>query len=390
MKLNDKLEFSERGNALVGQRMFEILEQANQLEAEGHKVFHLELGDPKYPAPQEVIEKTIKALEDNEVGYCSSFGVKQLREEIATYYAKAFNYDLSFKQVAISPANLLITQLLEITCNQKDNVVFFTPAFPTYLASAKYINLNICQIPLSENQRFLLTKKSVDEAMSYQPKAIIVNSGNNPTGAVYSKEILAYLLAECKKNNCWLISDETYWKVAYGDSYYSLAGNNYSKLAIISSLSKVFSLPAYRIGYAIADERVIDKLSLSTSTLYSCLPKFTQLGVISIFKNIDTYSDKIKSHYKRIIIKCIGMIDESAHLHCIMPNSAFYLFISIKNSGMNDVEYAETLLQNQKVAVTPGSSFAYDDYIRLSLCGDEEDVIEGVRRLIQFSNSINK
>ena len=186
----NNLDFSNRGRSLVGQKMFSILEQANQYEKKGRVIKHLELGEPDQYAPGRIINKTIISLLEHKVGYAPSGGLSALREGVANYYSKTFKKSFLEENIAISPANMLIYQLLEICCNSGDEVCIFTPGFPTYFAASKYINLKINEVKLDSNDGFQLKRSHIDKALSKNPKVILVNSGNNPTGAVYDNCLL--------------------------------------------------------------------------------------------------------------------------------------------------------------------------------------------------------
>ena len=135
----EKLNFSKRGNALIGQEMFNILDRANKLERNGEHIYHLELGEPKTYPPGRIVNKTIISLLGNKVGYSPSGGLLALRKKMTAYYSEKLNLKITSNNVVISPANLLIFQFLDIVCETNDVVVLFTPAFPTYIAACNYI-----------------------------------------------------------------------------------------------------------------------------------------------------------------------------------------------------------------------------------------------------------
>lgn len=378
--------FSLRGDALIGQIMFSILDEATRIEKSGERVYHLELGDPKYPPPKELIDATIAALAARSVGYCSSYGLPRLREAIVTHLLSTHG-PVSVNHVMVSPANMLISQTLDVICNPGDRAVVFTPAFPTYFAASRYIGLDLKEVPLSPSDRFHVTRETVDQCMALSPKVVIVNSGNNPTGAVYSKDVLDYLVRQCERSNAWVISDETYAKLSYTGAYHSLINSGYDRAVVISSLSKILSIPGYRIGYVVADPRLVDKLALSTSTLYSCLPPFTQSGAIRGVEMIGHWVKSICAYYQELIGHCVDRINTSSSVCCDTPESAFYLFVDIRKTRMTDMEFARRLLASSRTTVTPGVAFGYPGYVRLAVCGDEQEVMEGVKRLVAFSNN---
>ena len=338
----EDMKFSSRGEALIGQEMFHLLDLAKNLEREGKHVYHLELGDPKnykgpknYP-PGRIINKTIISLLNCDVGYASSSGLLPLRQKLADYYSGQFDKQIKTENIVISPANMLIYQILDIICERNDRVTLFTPAFPSYIASCRYIGATIHKVPLSIDNGFQLTKNAIDEAFFVEPKVIFVNSGNNPTGAVYDEELLKYLLEQAIKHGCWVVSDETYGMLSYNKKYYSMINLDYEKLIIISSFSKVFNIPGYRTGYAIADPRVTNKIALSSSTLYSCLPIFTQEGIIEGISIIDEFAESRRKYYRKLSNECMKILSKSNYLLCATPSSAFYLFIDIRKLKIDD------------------------------------------------------
>jgi aspartate/methionine/tyrosine aminotransferase len=381
---------SERSESLIGQEMFKVLEKAKMLERQGNQIFHLELGDPHYNPPKEVISETIKSLKLGEVGYTSSAGIDDLRAAIAKQYSLNHNKNITKDRVVISTANFLITQFLEIVCNKKDSVVIFTPAFPTYLASSNYIHLKLIDIPLQCQNGFDLTFESVDLAIKKSPKVIIVNSANNPTGAVYRKEVLEYLAKKALEHNIYILSDETYAELSYNKFYYSLLNLNQPNVLVISSFSKVFSIPGFRVGFAIGHKKIIDKLILSNSTLFSCLPIFTQKGCLAAVRHIKKNTFQLKKNIQTLSSLVVKEINRSKSLRCSLPDSAFYLFIDISKLKKNDIDFCHYLLTKHHVAVTAGRSFGkeFSQHIRISICGPRNDVLEGVERLIECADKL--
>lgn len=382
--------FSSRGDCLIGQEMFKVMDRAQALERQGHRIYHLELGNPRMAPPSQIIEATMEALRAKQFGYAPMAGVKELREALAARYASLTGQALTDSHIVISPANLLIHQFLDITCNPGDRVLLFTPAFPSYWAAASHLGLQVIAQPLAEGDGFHLTRKAVDAALAAEPRAIIINNANNPTGAVYSPAILRDLVDRCEQEGIWLLSDETYADLTFDRSFVTLASSRAAQVVAISSFSKVFSIPGFRTGYAVAHEAVAAKLALSNSTLYSCLPAFTQLGCLAGLTVLDDYVSDIRARCIRLIGSCHDRINRSGVLRCNSPESGFYLFVDIAETGLDDVTFCRRLLDEHQTAVTPGRSFgeAYASFIRLATCGQEEDVLEGVSRTIAFAQDL--
>jgi aspartate/methionine/tyrosine aminotransferase len=366
--------------------MFKVLDRARQIEQDGNKVYHLELGNPRNPPPEEIIDGTVGALRDRHVGYTSSGGLWELREAIAERY-KRTNDQITADQVVVSPANLLISQFLDLTCDQGDRVVLFSPSFPSYLAAAAHLGLDIVEVGSDPEDRFEIGIAHVEKAIAQRPRAIIVNSANNPTGAVYRQEVLSALAEACEQKGIWLLSDETYGDLCYNREFWSLSRHKSPRTVVISSFSKVFSIPGFRLGYALATKEVADKLTLSTSTLISCMPAFTQMGVLQGLPLIDDYTQGIRGQYSELSAKCVSRINESNLIHTQTPHAGFYLFLNVSRTGLDGTQFADELLKRFHTAVTPGSSFgnAYAEFIRIAFCGDPEDVLEGVERIVALA-----
>ncbi len=383
----ESVQFSKRGQRLLGQEMFKVLERAKEIERFGQHVYHLELGNSCFPPPDEVIQATIDALSNGQVGYMPSAGSPGLRSALAEYYAEQGRPWVREECFVISPANLLINQFLDMTCNEGDDVVVFTPAFPTYFAAAQYIGLTVKPVALEKDNGYHLTKKAIDQAVSQKPKAILVNSANNPTGAVYTQSSLEYLIQQCDRHGIWVLSDETYTELCYRWPHWSLSALEYSRLIVMSSFSKSYAIPGYRVGFALAHPMVAAKLNLSCSTLFSCLPAFTQEGCVAALQVGEAYLEEVRAYFSNITEQCADMINQSDVLTCLVPEAAFYLFVDIKKTNLTDQDFCQRLLKEQQTAVTPGSSFGsgFESYVRASVSGEKEEVLEGIERLIQFS-----
>jgi aspartate/methionine/tyrosine aminotransferase len=367
---------------------------AKRLEREGKHVYHLELGEPKnyrgpknYP-PGRIINKTVTSLLNYDVGYTSPGGLPALRERLGAYISGKSGKNISADNVVISTANLLISQMLDIVCDRDDRVVLFTPAFPTYIAACMYVGAEVRYVPLPVENGFRLTRDKIDEAISHKPKVIFVNSGNNPTGAVYADTHLRYLVDRASKLGIWVISDETYGMLSYHRRYFSMLNRDYKRLVVISSFSKVFNIPGYRIGYAVGHSEVIRKIGLSTSTLYSCLPVFTQEGVLEGLSIIDDFAEERQLYYKKLCRECMNILNKSDYITCSKPESAFYLFIDIRGLQIADKAFCSALLDKYNTVVTPGTSFGCPGFIRASFCGNVDDVRNGLQNLVVFANAL--
>ena len=177
--------------------------------------------------------------------------------------------------------------------------------------------------------------------------------------------------------------------LSFNKTYFSLLELNYNKIVVISSFSKVFSVAGYRVGYVIADPKVIQKIVLSSSTLYSCLPIFVQEGIQEGLVILDEFTEKRKSDYKELSSECINILQKDIRIGCLAPDSGFYLFIDIRKLGLDDFTFCTRLLEDYGTALTPGSSFGKPGFVRACFCKDINVVKEGLEDLVLFAKTLD-
>jgi len=383
--------FSRRGKSLVGQEMFKVLDKAKLLESKGQQIIHLELGQPRFEPPPSLIKRTIDSLNMKDVGYSSSYGIYSFRDKLKNRLNKKFP-KINIDNVIISTANLLISQCLHLLTNPTEKVAVFSPTFPSYIAASNFLEINLIQVPLNFKNKFQLTHNDIDKAISLKPKVIIINSATNPTGTVYKKEIIEYLKSECLKNKIWILSDETYSDIVFKKNYTSFLRFPLDNTIIISSFSKIYSIPGYRLGYAVANKSVIDKLSLSNSSLVSCHSIFTQKGVEYVLDDDEKYLFEINKKLNNLIsrVKKMFLSSKSLKNSFIEPDGGYYVFLEISKSGLKSFDFCNMMLDKFSIACTPGISFGkdFDNYIRISICGVEEDLMDGIRRIVSYFDSL--
>ncbi|OUV99219.1 MAG: hypothetical protein CBD16_08545 [Betaproteobacteria bacterium TMED156] len=379
-------QFSNLAERLVGQEMFFILDRAKQIEEAGGKVRHLELGDPGLIADATIIKHTYDFLRRGYYHYTSSSGEESLKKAISALIKNNLNNNVDYSNIVVSPANFLITNFLSLVCDKGDSVFILTPAFPTYFASASMLGLNVIEFPCFPENGYLPDESIFETLEKTNPKAIFINSANNPTGAVYSKDFLSKIVSFAKDKNIWLLSDETYALLTYEDEFYSMLDFDCDNIVVISSLSKIFSIPGYRLGFQVSSSDEFNAYSNKfLSTTLSCCPPFLQLGCSSFLENknlVDQVIQDVKKEYRNRINT---LFDEVPKLESIIkkPKSAFYLFIPI-SKNVNGNNFCLDLLNEDKIAVTPGIAFGKDfsSFLRVAFCGVFDDIAHGLKSIV--------
>ena len=323
---------SARGAALVGQAMFDVLDRARVLEARGVRVRHLELGAPSEPPPPSVLRATAASLERGEIGYESPAGLPSLRRALAERVARDTGRPIDVGQVVVSPANLLINQFLDLACDPGDRLVVFSPAFPTYLAASAHMGLDVVQIPLDPTTDFELGAAHVDAALATRPRAIIVNSANNPTGAVYDEAILHRLVDGCRRARHLAPRRRDLRRPGVGQAVREpcravVAGARGDVVALQGARHSGLPRPAgpwrrprspsgsrarrRRCCRACrASSRPAPRRGSASSTLYA--------GISRI-------------RYARTVARAVAALESVPGLACVPPASAFYLFVDVRD-----------------------------------------------------------
>jgi aspartate/methionine/tyrosine aminotransferase len=366
--------------------MFQVLDKAKKLEREGKDVCHLELGDPFDPPNNKIIDWVSQALKNNGWHYTSPGGELLLKNQIAELLKDYFSVPVSPDIITIAPANYLITNFLSLTCNSGDTLLLITPCFPSYLASAKMLGIKILEHPTSPANGYNLDESILEKIRIHKPKAIIINSANNPTGAVYSQDVLRKIIVAAKLTNSWILSDETYGLLTYNKVFRTLLHEDYKKLVVLSSFSKIFSIPGLRLGYQVSkNQDFTERSEKYLSTTISCTPAFIQQGCATFLRQKELVREVLSAACNKYANETEKIFTEIPILSQWMkaPQSAFYLFIPLPQ-GVDGTTFALNLINESLVAVTPGISFGSDfnSFVRVAICGENKKVQKGIRSLV--------
>ena len=359
--------------------MFNLLAKANELEKSGREVIHLEIGDPNFLSPKVAINASKKALDDDLTHYTNSMGILEFRESVCNYTNEYWGFRPELRQVIECPANAIIDFVIRCVANIGDEIIYPNPGFSTYYSAIKYNGMIPVGVQLKEQNNFRMQPEDVYNKITPKTKLIIINTPNNPTGSVMTKHEIENIARIASENKIYLLSDEVYSRIIYDKTHYS--PSSYDKcldnIIILNSLSKMFSMSGWRLGYAVGPEELIEKIGLLLQTIISCQPAFTQIGGIEILNNSEITVNNIVSELKsrrNILVNGINSINK---ISCIIPDGAFYVFINIKESGLNSSIFADRLLNETGVCVLPGSCFGEfgEDYVRICYASASIDII---------------
>ncbi len=382
-------QFSKIANNLTGQPMFHLLKRAKDMEQEGKKIIHFEIGDPNFDSPKSAIDGLNQALDNKLTHYTDSMGFLEFRKEICEYTKKYWNFRPNIEQVLECPANAVIDFVIRCTTNPGEEVIYPDPGFSTYYSAIKYNGMIPVGVQLKEKNNFRMNPDDIKERITNNTKLIIMNTPNNPTGSVMTKNEVLEIAEIAEENDIYLLSDEVYSRVIYDKIHYSpsILDKCKERCIILNSLSKTYAMSGWRLGYAIGPEKLIEKMGLLLQTIISCQPIFTQLGGSSVLKDdkgfFDNYIKELK--IRRDIL--INGINEIPGVFCVIPEGSIYIFMNIKDTGMSSDMYAESLLLNSGVCILPGTCFGEygEGYVRLCYASTSiKEIKESISKIRKF------
>lgn len=379
-------KLSQLADRIVGQSMFRILAQANELERLGKNIIHLEIGDTYLEMPDEVKEAAKKAMDEGRTHYGASHGEYELRKTICDTYEEDHGFRPAIDQIVVtSGANPLIYYALAVLVNPGEEVILTDPAFVTYNAVLTMLRIKDVRIPVSHDDGFRMAPHEVEKRITSKTRLIAINSPSNPTGAVYSEEDIRALFALAGKHDLYIISDEIYATITYEGNHFSAGALDQCKERVIvtNGFSKPFAMTGWRVGYAVGPKDVIDKIGLLSQTIVSCVPPFLQDACVTALKKRKEFSEKYTPVYKKLRDIVCEELAKSDTLSFTKPKGAFYIMIDVSKTGMDGDEFGKQLLEKEGVVVCPGSGFGEHgkNYIRICYAKEEHKLREACVRI---------
>lgn len=362
--------------------VMEILERAKQMEKDGDKIIHLEIGEPNFNTPAKIIDEAKAALDRAETHYTHSLGILPLREAVAQYYEKNYRVKVTPCQVIItsgtSPALLLA---LAVLTNPGDNIICANPAYACYKNFITFLHASFNCVNVYEEDGFQLRPEKIQQQINSKTRAILINSPSNPTGNLLS---IAVMKKICTMNQM-IISDEIYHGLVYGERAHSILEFT-SNGIVLNGFSKLFAMTGWRLGYLIVPLELVRPIQKLQQNLFICANSFVQwAGVVALTQPHPEIKSMASTYDKnrKFIIKRLREIGFSI---AVEPKGAFYVFANAKKFCDDSYKFAVELLENAKVAVTPGIDFGSngEGFIRFSYANSIKNIEIGMERLEKY------
>jgi len=377
---------SKRVSSLKESGTLKAMIKAKELQAKGIKVIQLDVGEPDFPTPINIIKAAEKAMENGFTHYTPSLGIPELREAIANKLREENKIDINKDNIIVTPGSKqAIFYAIMALIDEGDEVIIPTPAWPSYMEIVTLVGGKAKEVPT--NSDFSLNIEKIKEAITKRTKLIIVNSPNNPTGYVMDIKEIKALCDIAIDSNLFVLSDEIYEKLIYEGQHISIASlpNMEERTITINGFSKTYAMTGWRIGYAVAPKNLISAMNKIQQHTVSCVASFTQIAAIEALKPNTPIIPMIEEFKRRRDYICKAL--EELSFKFIKPKGAFYIFPEIPIDNMNSNEFCDILLEKYGVSITPGSAFGnYNKHIRISYANSMENIEEAIKRISIFMN----
>ncbi|POZ90042.1 aspartate aminotransferase [Petrotoga sp. SL27] len=382
------MEFSAKIESLQPSTTIELNSKALELQSKGYEIVRLTAGEPDFDTPQPIINAAYQAMKEGKTKYTDNKGIKELRQKIAQYINKKYSTNYNENNVIVTNGGkqALFNSLFLIT-NPGDEIIVIDPSWVSYDAQIRMVGGIPVHVKTTKENNYIPEETMLEKAITKKTKAIIINSPNNPTGVVYDKEFLSFISRLSIEHDLIIISDEVYDALVYDGNYTSMTNFEESRdrTILINSFSKTWSMTGWRVGYTIANEKIVSQLAKIQSHSTSNVNTPSQYAVLKALEIDNSYM--VKEFKKRRDY----LYDEFKKLDLTndKPKGTFYYFIDISNYGLSDKEFCEKLLE-YGLAVVPGSAFFSDGHIRLSFAASMDDLQKAVEILKKFLTDLEK
>jgi aminotransferase len=356
-------------------------------------VISLGVGEPDYVTPWHIREACIHSLECGETSYTSNYGLIELREELADYYAAKYgvNYNPNNEILVTSGVSEALDVAIRAITNPGDEIIVVQPSYVAYVPSVMFAGGVPVIVSTKLENNFKVTAEELEAAITPKTKAVIINYPNNPTGATMGKADLEAIADVVCEHDIMVISDEVYDCLTYngGHTCFSSLEGMRDRTILLNGFSKAYAMTGFRMAYAMASPKIISAMMLIHQYSMLCAPITAQIGAVEALKNGKHEMEKMVRDYDRrrhLIVSGLNRIG----LKCFEPKGAFYVFPSVQSTGLSSEEFAERLMSEQKVVTIPGNVFgeAGTGFLRCSYATSREEIEEALVRIGAFVDGL--
>ncbi|MBV9102718.1 MAG: pyridoxal phosphate-dependent aminotransferase [Candidatus Eremiobacteraeota bacterium] len=385
--LASRIRTSQASSRLGTESAFDVLARARELEALGHEVVHMEIGEPDFNTPEHIKTAGETAIAEDYSHYSPSAGIPELRDAIAEYASRFRGiepYDRS--NIVVGPgAKPIIWNLLSALLDPGDEMLYADPAYPAYESCASYLGAKPVPVTLLESKNFRLDLDELAAKVTPHTKVLVINSPHNPTGGVLTRDDLTVIADLADRHDLIVISDEIYSRNIYDAEFLSIATlpGMRERTIIIDGFSKAYAMTGWRLGYAIMDPALARTVTLFNNNTFSCTATFVQRAGLAALRGADEPVEAMVEEFRKRRDAIVAGLNAISGLSCTKPEGAFYAFANVSAITQNDRALASFFLEEAHVGSLGGSCFgaAGRGYVRFSYATSLGHIDLALRRI---------
>ena len=380
------MQLSSRLKGVRGEGAFDILVKARALEAQGKSIIHMEIGEPDFPTPRNVIDAGKRALDSGHTKYGPTQGEPALREAIAVHIAETRGFDAEASRVVVTPgAKPILFYAMLALLEEGDEAMFPNPGFPIYESMINYTGAKAVSMPLVEERGFTVDLDEFRNKLSDKTKLIVLCSPQNPTGGSIREEDLREIAALVKDRDVVVLSDEIYSRIVFDGKPFSISSvpGMADKTIVLDGFSKTYSMTGWRIGYGHFPQWLVDPVCLLMVNSASHTASFTQQAALEALTGPQDSVDVMVAEFKRRRDLIVSGFNSIPGFRCANPSGAFYAFPNVTGTGISSKVLADRILNVAGVSCLDGGAFGKfgEGYLRFSYATSYEKIEEGLARI---------
>jgi aspartate aminotransferase len=385
-----ELQLARRMSRLGTETAFEVLNKARALERQGKSIIHLEIGEPDFDTPANVIEAGVDALHHGWTHYGPSAGLPELRQTIADYVGRTRGVKVSPDEVVVVPGGkpIIFFTILALI-DEGDEVIYPNPGFPIYESMIHYVGGRAVPIHLREERDFTLDVDELGSLINDRTKLVILNSPQNPTGGVMFRNDVEQVAQVIGDRNILVLSDEIYSRLLFEGEHFSIMSvpGMQDRTILLDGFSKTYAMTGWRMGYGVMRPDLAAQVTRLMTNSNSCTASFTQVAGIEALRGDQSSVDHMCAEFKRRRDVFVAGLNKIKGFSCRMPKGAFYVFPNITKTGWKSKPLADALLEQAGVAALSGTAFGEfgEGYLRFSVANSLENLQQALDRIDQWT-----
>jgi aspartate/methionine/tyrosine aminotransferase len=381
---------ARRMSRLGTETAFEVLSKARALESQGRSIIHLEIGEPDFDTPPNVVEAAIDALRKGWTHYGPSAGLPELRQTIADYVSRTRGVEVSPDEVVVVPGGkpIMFFSILALI-EEGDEVIYPNPGFPIYESMINYAGGKAVPIQLREECDFAMDVSEMASLITGRTKLIILNSPQNPTGGVLPRRDIEQAARAIGDRNIMVLSDEIYSRLQFEGEPFSIMSvpGMQDRTILLDGFSKTYAMTGWRIGYGVMRADLAAHITRLMTNSNSCTASFTQMAGIEALRGDQSAVGRMCAEFQRRSELFVAGLNRIKGFSCHMPKGAFYVFANITGTGWESKPLADALLEQAGVAALSGTAFGQfgEGYVRFSVANSIEKLSQALERIDQWT-----